>query len=157
MRAPRIRRATVDDCERLTELALRSKAHWGYSKAFIAACRDELTVRPARLAHDTYTCFVAERDGATQGFGAVDQLPCGTWELDALFVEPASIGTGVGRALLAHATALVREAGGTELRIHGDPHAERFYLAAGATLIGYSESGSIPGRMLPTYTLALAR
>ena len=39
-----IRDASPGDCEALSALAFSSKAHWGYDDAFMAACRDELTV-----------------------------------------------------------------------------------------------------------------
>jgi hypothetical protein len=45
-----IRKARPDEAGELTELALRSKAHWGYDEAFMASCREELTVRKARWA-----------------------------------------------------------------------------------------------------------
>ena len=45
-----IRLARLDEAEQLTQLALRSKASWGYSEEFMAACRDELTLTAARLA-----------------------------------------------------------------------------------------------------------
>ena len=41
---PVIPRACGSDAPALTLLALRSKAVWGYDAAFIAACRDELTL-----------------------------------------------------------------------------------------------------------------
>jgi hypothetical protein len=39
-----IRAAHGGELEALSALAMRSKAHWGYSAAFMQACRDELTV-----------------------------------------------------------------------------------------------------------------
>ncbi|MGI5472915.1 hypothetical protein [Streptomyces sp. CA-132043] len=39
-----IRPAFATEAETLSDLALRSKAHWGYDTAFLGACRDELTV-----------------------------------------------------------------------------------------------------------------
>lgn len=44
-----IRDARPDEAGELTELALRSKAHWGYDEAFMASCREELTVRPSEV------------------------------------------------------------------------------------------------------------
>jgi len=40
--------------------------------------------------------------------------------------------------------------------IQGDPNAEGFYRAMGAERIGEQESHSIPGRMLPLFSLSLA-
>jgi len=45
-----LRPARADEAPALSELALRSKAHWGYDDAFLEACRAELTVRPEHVA-----------------------------------------------------------------------------------------------------------
>lgn len=45
-----IRLARVTEAEILSDLALRSKAHWGYDAEFIEACRDELTVDASEVA-----------------------------------------------------------------------------------------------------------
>ena len=39
-----IRRANVSEVESLSDIAYRSKAHWGYTREFMDACRDELTL-----------------------------------------------------------------------------------------------------------------
>ena len=49
-----IRAARVGEAGFLSELALRSKAHWGYDAAFIEACRDELSVDADRLGDAEY-------------------------------------------------------------------------------------------------------
>jgi len=40
--------------------------------------------------------------------------------------------------------------------IQGDPHATRFYVAAGGVRSGTRPSGSIAGRTLPLFVIALA-
>jgi GNAT superfamily N-acetyltransferase len=70
------------------------------------------------------------------------------FELQALFVEPMRIGQGVGRALMDHAKVFAANVGAHSLVIEGDPHAERFYRAAGGRLIGQRESNSIPRPVL---------
>ena len=51
----------------------------------------------------------------------------------------------------AHAVKL----GAHTMTIQGDPHALEFYRAAGASVIGEMESGSIPGRFLPLLEIPL--
>lgn len=41
-----IRRARLDERQVLTELALRSKAHWGYDRVFLDRARPELEFGP---------------------------------------------------------------------------------------------------------------
>lgn len=78
-----------------------------------------------------------------------------TIELVLLYVEPAWIGHGVGRALFRHAAALARDRGGKTLSILADPHAAPFYQAQGATYRNDAPSDAIPGRILPVYVLPL--
>ncbi|MEE4191742.1 MAG: GNAT family N-acetyltransferase [Halieaceae bacterium] len=150
-----IRKPFIAEADALTALALRSKAHWGYSDDFMVACRDELTVTEQDLlaAHLSYR--VLDVDASLRGFYCLQRLSDEQFELDALFVEPEHIGAGHGRELLAHAATLALARGGRRLLIQGDPHAEPFYRAAGATQVGTRPSGSIAGRELPLFELVL--
>ncbi|WP_051969445.1 GNAT family N-acetyltransferase [Kitasatospora azatica] len=141
-----IRAAQVGEAEILSELAVRSKAHWGYDEAFMAACRDELTV-PASKVEELRT-VVAERDGRILGFATLEGSPP-EGALGMLFIEPEVIGQGIGRRLFEQVTASARLLGFDRLTIEADPNAESFYLAMGATRIGATPSGSVPGRTLP--------
>jgi membrane protease YdiL (CAAX protease family)/N-acetylglutamate synthase-like GNAT family acetyltransferase len=142
----RLRAARRDEARLLSELALRSKGHWGYDQAFLDACRAELTLTPEDV--ETRRVTVAERDRQVVGFYALaGDPPEGT--LADLFVAPERIGTGVGRALWEHAMVAARTLGFERLTLEADPGAEPFYLAMGAHRIGSVPSGSIPGRFIP--------
>jgi len=148
-----IRAAIPEEATILSSLALRSKAYWGYSQEFLNACRQELSVSPEDIENEVYRHAVAEHDGKIFGFYTLKFLSGVKFELEALFVEPDHIGTGVGRALMNHAYHSARAQGGTVIIIQSDPFAARFYEAAGGVLIGKKESGSIPGRYLPLYEI----
>ena len=151
-RSVEIRDARDSDLDAISELAVASKAHWGYDDAFMAACRDELTVHPADL--QSCTLRVAVAAGAIVGFHGVafaDEP-----ELRWLFVAPAAMGDGVGRALLDDAVAIARGAGVPALRIEADPNATGFYEHAGARVVGRVPSGSVAGRDLPLLVLPVA-
>ncbi len=120
------------------------------------ACRDELVVSREKIQDSKNQYLVAESAGEVLGFYALERLSAAEFELEALFVEPLHIGTGVGRALIRHALQAVAGAGGRELLIQGDPNAEKFYCAAGGKLIGTRESASIPGRFLPLFAISVA-
>ncbi|MEM7359924.1 MAG: GNAT family N-acetyltransferase [Pseudomonadota bacterium] len=139
----------------LTKLALDSKAVWGYSPEFMAACRAELTVDETKLSDTRFQYWVSEDKQEILGFYALEKQSDTTFELEALFVTPGSIGKGVGRALLEHAKAQAASEGATTLTIQGDPNAEKFYRAAGAQRVGELESASIPGRFLPLFELRI--
>ena len=141
-----IRPVRAGEAAALTELALRSKAHWGYSAEFMAAARSSLTQTEAVLA--AQPCFVAEEAGRLVGYYRLSGEPPEGW-LEDLFVEPSHIGSGVGRRLWEHALGTARDLGFQALRLESDPNAEGFYLARGAVRIGEVESGVEAGRILP--------
>lgn len=119
------------------------------------SCRAELTVEPARVLSEQYRYFVAVDADSILGFYAVKYASGGRYELEALFVEPEHIGTGIGRVLIQHAKRTLSELGATRLIIQGDPHAADFYVAAGGRKIGDRESDSIPGRRLPVFEIPI--
>jgi SAM-dependent methyltransferase/GNAT superfamily N-acetyltransferase len=144
-----IRPARVEECDALTALAMRSKAHWGYDDAFMAACRNELTIRPE---HVDRVDVAEDDDGRVVGMVRLEPDT-----LEDLFVEPDAIGTGVGRALVRHVVRRAATEGMRTLSIDADPNARPFYEAMGAVLVGESPSASIPGRMLPRLELSVAK
>lgn len=152
----KVRSARGDEAHLLSDLALRSKAHWNYSAEFLAQVRDELSYRSEQIDSPDMRFAVVEVAGSLVGFYGLKLLPSSEIELDSLFVEPRFIGTGIGRKLIEHAKLVAVQLGATRMIIQGDPHAERFYIAAGGVLTGSRESDSIPGRFLPTFCIDLA-
>lgn len=148
-----IRRARPQEAAALSELALRSKAVWGYSQSFMAACRDELSLDAQFI--ENHPVFVIETDRGIAGFYALEHISSTQVELGFLFVAPAYIGRGLGKSLLTHAKEQALLLGYEMMVIQGDPNAERFYIAAGAHLVGEKKSGSISGRSLPLFQLDL--
>ncbi|AWL88449.1 MULTISPECIES: GNAT family N-acetyltransferase [Streptomyces] len=148
----RIRAGEAAEAAVLTDLALRSKGHWEYDAEFLAACREELTMRPAEVA--ARRTAVAEEGGRILGFTTLDGEPP-EGALGMMFVEPDTIGRGVGRRLFAHTMDEARRLGFTRLTIDADPNAEPFYRTMGAVRIGATPSGSIPGRELPLLEIVL--
>lgn len=149
----RLRPAVENELAALSALCLRSKAVWGYDEAFIAACREELTLTPEDLRDNHLQ--IAEDD--TTIVGVVELGVAGeTAELWKLFVEPQWMGNGAGRELFDWAVAQARDLGAKILQIEADPGAAAFYRRLGAKVVGTVPSGSIPGRALPLLTLELS-
>jgi GNAT superfamily N-acetyltransferase len=148
-----IRLATVDEVGALSDLALRSKAHWGYDEQFLSACREELTLHEGDLA--TRPTFVLEKAGSAIGFYSLEPIAERQVELWFLFVEPAEIGRGHGRRLLEHAKAEAIARGFSSMLIQADPNAVGFYQRLGGVLVGSRPSDSIPGRELPLLEIHL--
>lgn len=146
-----IREAHAEELEALTALCLRSKAHWGgYDADFMAACVDELTLRPEHLGPG----LVVWDDGALRGVAQVS-VTREEAHLEDMFIDPSAIGQGLGRKLFDWATSFALTRGARSLSIDSDPFAEPFYARMGAVRVGIVPSGSVPGRVLPrlSYTL----
>ncbi|MFC3494459.1 GNAT family N-acetyltransferase [Glycomyces rhizosphaerae] len=140
------RSARADEAPLVSDLAMRSKAHWGYSADFLDAIRDELTYSPQVCGSGGLV--VAEQSGRLLGFyRLIESVP--ECRLESLFVDPPAIGTGVGRALLERALRAAEAIGAQSVTLEADPNAESFYAKFGAVRIGELPSESIPGRMLP--------
>jgi GNAT superfamily N-acetyltransferase len=150
-----IREAFPEEAGLSSDLALLSKAHWGYSQDFLDSCRSELTVSPAQISSDCYQYLAAVEGDVIIGFYALERLSDNDYELEALFVAPEHIGTGIGRALIAHAKRMLFQRGAARLIIQGDPNATQFYVAAGGRQVGTRESASIPGRHLPLFEIEI--
>jgi Acetyltransferases len=147
----RLRPPRADEGPKLTELCLRSKASHGYDEAFMAACREELTVDPGGGG----LIAVAELNGECAGVAEMS-LEGEKAELCKLFVDPLHQGKGVGRALFDWAREEAAERGARVLALDADPGAAAFYEKMDARMVGQSPSGSIPGRVLPRFELPLA-
>lgn len=151
-----IRPVRDDDLPALNALALAAKAHWGYTRAQLDAWRADLEIHPGQLARRPV--FVAQVGSlpAIAGFVqvATDATP---WSLDALWVDPATMRRGIGRALLAFACEFAASRGQAELQIDADPNAEAFYLRCGARRVGEVPAPieGEPGRVRPQLRLGI--
>jgi GNAT superfamily N-acetyltransferase len=147
-----LRPGRAEDCPGLTDLCLRSKAHWGYDADFMALCVPALTVTEANLG--PRRLVLAEAAGAMLGMAELT-VDGGVAELEKIFVAPEALGQGVGRALMDWAMARAREQGARRLEVLADPHALAFYERMGARQLGWAPSDAIPGRRLPRMAIAL--
>src|SRR5437773_10034621 len=93
-------RARPDDAAALTEIAFVAKGHWGYPRRWMDGWREVLRVRPDFIArHETYIAMIEGRAAAFYGLGPKESR----LELVHLWVLPAAMGRGIGRALFTHA------------------------------------------------------
>jgi GNAT superfamily N-acetyltransferase len=143
----RIIEAQPEDAAALTEIAFQAKRHWGYAESWMRRWQEALTVTADYIVEKP--TFVAVDGGNRVGFCAL-QIKEAEALLDHLWVLPASMRRGAGRALFEHAEAVARARGAVRLTMVGDPHAEGFYCRMGATVYG-REAASMDGteRFLP--------
>jgi GNAT superfamily N-acetyltransferase len=149
-----IERAHGETHRALTEIAHAGKRHWGYPERWMRLWRDALTITPDYISGNRV--YVARQGEEVVGFyaltGSGDKLT-----LDHLWLAPAQIGTGLGRTLFAHAAAVAKQVGATEIEIEAEPRATGFYERMGATRVGenvYELEGQ--PRVLPLLIYKLA-
>jgi GNAT superfamily N-acetyltransferase len=151
--AIRLRPARAGEEAALSALCLRSKAHWQYDDAFMAAVAPHLRVTSEAIAAGHAT--VAETPaGVALGVCQIDPDGHGG-TLDLLFIDPVAIGAGAGRQLFEHAKAQLKALGHDVMTILSDPYAEPAYLHMGARRVEMRASGVFPGRELPWLEVTL--
>jgi GNAT superfamily N-acetyltransferase len=154
-----IRPASAGEAPNLTALCLRSKAHWGYDAEFMRRCLPSLTVSEQSITEGR---VLVATDEAGRAIGTVSVMPYGEGdgddaELGLMFVDPAAIGGGIGRALFDEAVRLARRLGYRRMTILADVNAAPFYERMGARFLHDAPSDAIPGRTLPFYEYDLAQ
>lgn len=151
----KVRAARAAEAEALTGLVMRSKAHWGYGPEVLAACAEELRIRPGDVT--ARRIVVAEDgEGAVLGLASLDgAAPLAS--LGLLFVEPSAIGRGVGQLLYRDALHRAAELGVRRLVIDADPHAAGFYRAMGAVASPGGPGGLVRFEASPAPLAAWAR
>ncbi|WP_119392495.1 GNAT family N-acetyltransferase [Taklimakanibacter lacteus] len=113
----------------------------------MAMCREELAIAERTLSQRDV--WVAEIEGTIVGFFGLEAPEDGVSVVNPIFVEPDLQQGGVGRALWRKLEERARAAGARAIGLDSDPHAVGFYEKMGCRIIGWSPSGSIPGRKLP--------
>ena len=151
----KIRVASKQEAGDLSDLAFRSKRYWGYDREFMESCREDLTYTPGKIDSPDFDFRVYEEDADVVAFYALHYLQPGVAELEAFFVDPPRIGSGIGRLLAEHAKKTATDRAVKRIIIQSDPYAQAFYLSLGARAIGSRESACIPGRYLPLFEFSL--
>lgn len=149
-----IRPARLEDAANLTALTLRSKQSNGYDDAFMAACRDELTITAHALSSDNY--WVAHQGDVLCGYASLiidGQTLVG--KVDDFFIDPDWQRQGIGQLLWDKILTLAKGNQLIKLYLDADPFAVPFYEAMGFVIVGEVPSGSIKGRMLPRMEIRL--
>ncbi len=147
MTSIRIRFATTDDSEILTDICFRAKAYWGYPQAFIDLWADELTISEQEI--DRHLAFAAlDETGTIAGFTILNINPPMA-EIEHLYVDPVAMGQGMGAALFSHLRQQAITMKCTAIELDSDPNALTFYQHMGGIRIGDTPSMVIEGRTLP--------
>ena len=132
-----IRKASTENSETLTQIALEAKRHWGYPEHWIKHWESDLTITPEFIENNQV--YVAEVDGEIRGFYALCVID-NKAELEHMWVQTAYIGTGIGKDLFLDAMERAAKMNVSEVELSADPNAAGFYERMGATRIGEVDS-----------------
>ena len=147
-----IRPARPQDAQALTDLAVRSEAHWGQDADFMDTFRRVYAVTPAFIERNT--AFVAEDARGLAGFYALVPEEDAV-SLEYLYLDPGRLGEGLGRTLWQHMAAHCRTQAIREVRLVCGPEPRAFYLKMGAVETGEIESLVRPGRKVACMAFAI--
>ena len=148
----KIRPAEAGDVERLREITVAAKAHWGHDLAWV---KQWVAVGDfAGVAVGRGEAWLAEVDGTIAGWSALQLGGEIAW-LEDLWVDPAYMGRGVGRRLFVEAAARARTAGKPRLEWEADLDAVGFYERMGGRKVCDSAVTEL-GRVLPVMALDLS-
>ncbi|WP_374649963.1 GNAT family N-acetyltransferase [Dongia sp.] len=148
-----LRPAHLVECDILDDICFRSKAHWGYDAAFMESVRNQIRVN-ADAVRAGRVWIAADGADRPRGVLEVDPIDGIAADLTLLFIDPAYLRKGIGRALYEKAIDLARQLGASELLIDSDPQAAAFYASMGATRTGAEPTG-YRGRLLPRFSVRL--
>ena len=132
-----IRRGSVDEGALLKEIAINSKAHWGYGIERVREWADQGDFSPDAL--QKLALYVAEAGGRVIAWASVEERGETAWLAD-LWVEPEWIGKGIGSRLFRRAAAHAREAGAATMEWEAEPNALGFYEKMGGRYVRDSSS-----------------
>jgi N-acetylglutamate synthase-like GNAT family acetyltransferase len=133
-----IRAAVMAELQALEAVQLRASLTNAGDREALLANPDAIRIPLEQLAAGRV--FVAELNGETLGFSAIEPRVDGQIELDALFVEPKIRRHGVGRLMVEYCAQVARKQGSIALHVIGNPHAEDFYLACGFEQTGTTQT-----------------
>jgi GNAT superfamily N-acetyltransferase len=133
-----IRAAVMAELQALEAVQLRASLTNDGDREALLANPDAIRIPLEQLAAGRV--FIAELNGETLGFSAIEPRVDGQTELDALFVEPKIRRHGVGRLMVEYCAEVARKQGSTALHVIGNPHAAGFYLACGFEQTGTTQT-----------------
>jgi GNAT superfamily N-acetyltransferase len=139
-----IRPPDPQEGERLREIAIAAKSHWGYDLDRVRQWVADGDFSAEGLRAKEF--YVADAEGRAVGWASLitDDDVC---VLDDLWIEPEWMGQGIGSQLFHHAADRARELGATRMEWEAEPHAVGFYERMGARYVRDGEV-SAWGRVL---------
>ena len=127
-------RSEAEDFEKLTELCIKSKKHWGYPDYLIEMWKDDLTITPRYIRNHELIKVVNDK-AEILGFGQLEKNGLqGMYEIKHLWIDPDCKDDKIGRWLLQHLEKKV--ANKNVIRVIPDPNAIELFKTMGYHKVG---------------------
>jgi ribosomal protein S18 acetylase RimI-like enzyme len=148
----KIKEASINDNEILTEITKKSKAYWGYSAEQILKWNNNLTI--SRDYIENNSVFKLVNNTEIVGYYSYLIKEEKNVILDNLFILPEYIGKGFGKHLMIDFLNRMKNGKFEKITLNSEPNAENFYLKIGFKKIGEFET-SIKNRFMPIMEMSL--
>lgn len=142
----KIRSATANDCEILTNIAINSESYWGYDLDYMTMFKSIYKVTE-KFVNNNPTFLMEENRNIIGFYGIL----IGNTEisLEYFFIDPQYIRQGYGKMLWNHLITTCKKLGIKEFSLVTSPQAKDFYVKLGAICCGEVESLLKKGRIIP--------
>jgi GNAT superfamily N-acetyltransferase len=144
-----LRYAKPDEVPMLEALQLQSSLEWASDHADLLAHPDAIELPVQSVLEQQVR--VVEIDSVVIGFSVTIPTGDGAAELDGLFVLPAHMGSGFGRALVDDAADIARGQGLQQLNVIANPNALGFYTRLGFVVTGEAQTRFKPAPRMCLY------
>lgn len=128
--------ATPADCESLSELAIRSKRHWGYSKEAMELWNVNLTITEEFM--NSHTIIKATLEDDIVGFFALEEIQP-TTRIAHYWVDTPFMRKGYGSAMFKYLKEFLKSKNVSKATVVLDPNGLAFFEKKGAKVLNKIE------------------
>lgn len=129
-------KATAEDCQALSELAVRSKRHWGYSKEAMELWNQNLTITEDFL--NSHTVIKATLEDDIVGFFALEEIKP-TTRIAQYWIDTPYMRKGYGSEMFKYLKDFLRQKNVEKATIVLDPNGLAFFENKGAKVLNKIE------------------
>jgi len=128
--------ATATDCRDLSDLAIRSKRHWGYSKEAMELWNENLTLTEDYLNSHTVIKAMLEEDPV--GFFSLEEIKP-TTRIAHFWIDTPYLRKGYGSFLFRYMMKFLYDRNVEKATLVIDPNSQKFFEKKGAKVVNKIE------------------